>query len=99
MNLANQIDYTENGIVSKILMKETSGSLTLFAFDKGQSLSPHQSPLEAYICLLEGKARITIGDSVHELQAGESVSLPTGIDHAVEALEPFKMLLFMLAKS
>ncbi len=99
MNLVNRIDYSKDAIVSKQLIKENGGNCTLFAFDKGQQLSAHTSPYEAAVLLLEGEAVIQVADQKHTLGAGDFLSLPAQVPHALEAVEKFKMLLLMFNKS
>lgn len=94
--LAAQIACQEGAIVSRILVKASGGSLTLFAFDAGQSLSEHTVPHEALILVLDGTAGVTVGGERREVRAGESVRLPANVTHAVDAPQRFKMLLAIL---
>ena len=95
-NVASGIKYAEGAVVSKTIIKEPTGTITLFAFDKGQGLSPHTAPFDALVQVLEGKATITVGDERAEMKAGEAIILPANITHAVDATESFKMLLTMI---
>ena len=89
-------DYSSDGIVSKIILKKDGGNVTLFSFDKGQELSEHSAPFDALVQVLAGKGNIIIDKVSHQLSAGESIIMPANIPHAVEATEPFKMLLTMV---
>ncbi len=60
-NLLEQLNYQEESIVSKILLKKETGNVTLFAFDAGQGLSEHTSPFDALVQCLEGKIDIKVG--------------------------------------
>ncbi|MDO8593084.1 MAG: cupin domain-containing protein [bacterium] len=95
-NFAGSIAYQSGGVVSKTIINKPAGTLTLFAFDKDQSLSEHIAPFEAVVYLLEGRAEIKIEDRNNLLRAGDYLILPAGKTHAVKALEKFKMLLFMV---
>jgi quercetin dioxygenase-like cupin family protein len=95
-NVASGIEYAEGAVVSKTIIKEPTGTITLFAFDKGQGLSPHTAPFDALVQVMEGKVMITVGDERAEMEAGEAIILPANITHAVEATESFKMLLTMI---
>lgn len=95
-NVASGIEYAEGAVVSKTIIKEPTGTITLFAFEKGQGLSPHTAPFDALVQVVEGKATITVGDESAELGTGEAIILPANITHAVEATESFKMLLTMI---
>ena len=83
-------------VVSREIVKKQAGTVTVFAFDRGQGLSEHSAPFDALVMVLEGRGRIRIGGEDHELQAGEIIVMPANVPHAVEAPEPFKMLLVMI---
>ena len=95
-NLAKSIDYSENATVSKMIIKSQTGNITLFAFDKGQSLSEHSAPFDAFALITEGKGRITINKVDNDLNAGQFIVMPANIPHAVQAMEKFKMMLVMI---
>lgn len=90
--------YQEGSIVSRILLKTASGSVTLFAFDKNQALSEHTTPFEALAHMLEGEAEFIVGDKAMSLKAGQLVWMPANIPHALKATTRFKMLLTMLSE-
>ena len=95
-NLVNFIDYQNSAIVSKTIIQNSSGTITLFAFDKGQSLSEHTAPFDAFVMVLDGNFTITIGGQGHTVAAGEAVIMPANVPHAVVAIEKAKMLLVMI---
>ncbi|MEI8203231.1 MAG: cupin domain-containing protein [Bacteroidota bacterium] len=95
-NFAKEVSYSDNGIVSKRVLEKKTGNISLFSFDKGQSLSEHTAPFDAMIQVLEGKAEIIINKVPYEVMAGESIIMPANVPHAVNALEQFKMLLSMI---
>ena len=77
-------------------MEKRTGNVSLFAFDKGQSLSEHTAPFDAMVQVIEGKAEIIINNKPYILNAGESIIMPANNPHAVNAIEQFKMLLIMI---
>jgi quercetin dioxygenase-like cupin family protein len=85
--------YQKGQIVSRTLVQNRSVSLTLFAFDTGEEISSHASKGDAMVQVFDGKAKITIGENEYLLSAGETVVMPAGVPHALQAVEPFKMLL------
>lgn len=95
-NLAALISYSDEAIVSKTLIKRESGTVTLFAFDKGQGLSEHTAPFNAMVQVVDGKASVFIDKKEHTVTAGEFIIMPANIPHSLEATEPFKMLLIMI---
>jgi len=62
-------DYQEETVVSPTLLKRAGGTITLFAFDDGQSLSEHTAPFDAVAQVLEGEAGITIAGMPLQLSA------------------------------
>jgi quercetin dioxygenase-like cupin family protein len=93
------IESQAGAVVSRTLLKQPSGSVTVFAFDGGEGLSEHTTPHHAVICGLEGEAEIVIGSTPHIMTPGRALHLPADVPHAVTALSPFKMMLVMLKRS
>jgi len=98
LEMDKQVQYSENAIVSRQVIKDAGGNVSLFAFDKGQELSEHNAPFDALIQVLEGKVDIYIEGKVYPLGKGNSIIMPANIPHAVKAVERFKMLLTMVRK-
>ena len=94
--LSDHIVYAANSVVSKTIIKKETGTITLFAFDKGQGLSPHVAPFDALVQVVDGKCIFSIGLQKNTMQAGDCIILPAGIIHSVESVTPFKMLLTMI---
>jgi quercetin dioxygenase-like cupin family protein len=95
-NLAGLVDYQEGAVVSRIVIGKSVGTVTLFAFDEGQTLSEHTTPFDALVCALDGKAEFAVSGKPHLLQAGDAIILPANESHSVRALTKFKMLLVMI---
>ncbi len=93
LSLTALVTYQTGQIVSRTLVQNRGVSLTLFAFDTNEEISSHESKGDAMVQILDGKAKITIGEGTYFLSAGETVVMPAGVPHALEAVEPFKMLL------
>ena len=96
MVLKDQVSYQEGQIVSKTLVQNEAVSITLFAFDKGEEISTHESGGDAFVTCLDGMGRITIDGKEYLLREGESIVMPARHPHAVYGQEPFKMLLVVV---
>ncbi|MFB6291479.1 MAG: cupin domain-containing protein [Candidatus Bipolaricaulia bacterium] len=96
IELNDLVKYQPGAVVSRTLVDKNTVTLTLFAFDKGQTLSEHTSPHSAILQVLEGATRVTIDGKGYELQAGESIIMPANVPHGVDAVENFKMFLIMV---
>ncbi len=90
------VQYQEGSVVSRTVLEKKTGTVTLFAFDKGQGLSEHTAPFDALVYILDGEAEISISGRPLRLQAGETVVMPANEPHALRAINKFKMMLVMI---
>jgi quercetin dioxygenase-like cupin family protein len=95
-DLRELTDYQQGAVVSKEILKKDTGSVTLFAFDKGQGLSEHTAPFDALVSIIDGSAEITIEGVAYQVRAGEIIIMPAHKPHALKAVERFKMMLVMI---
>ncbi|MHC4416348.1 MAG: cupin domain-containing protein [Planctomycetota bacterium] len=94
--VADLVAYQEEAVVSRTLIKKGTGTVTVFAFDRGQSLSEHTVAFDALVQLLDGEAQITLSGTPHHLKQGDMIVMPANQPHAVRAVTRFKMLLVMI---
>jgi quercetin dioxygenase-like cupin family protein len=95
-SLGELLEYQDSSIVSRVLLKNKGGTVTLFAFDMGEGLSEHTAPFEALIFVIDGEAEVEIAGRAYTVRTGETITLPANIPHAVKAATRFKMLLTMI---
>jgi quercetin dioxygenase-like cupin family protein len=93
---ADLIKYQAGSIVSRELIRQKTGTVTLFAFDKGQGLSEHTAPFDAMVQIVEGEAEIMISAKKHHVKTGETIIMPANRPHALQAVKRFKMMLVMI---
>ena len=96
LHMAEQVDYQDGQIVSRTLVQNSKLSMTLFAFEKDEEISTHESGGDAMVTCLNGMGRITIDGVEHILHEGESIVMPARHPHAVYGQEQFKMLLVVV---
>jgi len=96
VKLSALVSYQRASVVSREILKRKTGTVTVFAFGKGQGLSEHTVPFDALVLILDGKAEITIAGVRHRLQKGEMMVMPANQPHAFRALQRFKMMLVMI---
>jgi quercetin dioxygenase-like cupin family protein len=96
VHLNDSIQYQEQSVVSKQLIKKDTGNVTLFAFDEGQGLSEHTAPFDAMVQVLDGEAEISIAKKPYHLKGGDMIIMPANQPHALKAVKRFKMLLVMI---
>lgn len=94
--LVNFVEYQDDSVVSREIIKKETGTVTIFAFDKGQGLSEHTAPFDALVNVLDGKAEIIISGKSYHLHAGNVIIMPAHQPHALKATERFKMMLVMI---
>jgi quercetin dioxygenase-like cupin family protein len=96
MNIEGLVSYQEGAVVSKTLLNKKAGTITLFAFDKGQGLSEHTAPYDATVQIVDGEAEITISGKVQTAKKGEMLIMPANEPHSLLSVERFKMVLIMI---
>ena len=94
--LTNTIEYVKDSIVSKTIVEKNTGTVTLFAFDKGQNLSEHTVPFDAMVLIIDGEGEVMINKKSHTVSSDQMIIMPANIPHAVNARKRFKMLLIMI---
>lgn len=94
--IAALVDYQDGNVVSRTIIERNTGTVTLFAFDKGQGLSEHTAPFDALVYIIDGEADIIISGKSLRMKPGEAVIMPANEPHALKAVERFKMMLIMI---
>ena len=96
MDLSQMVEYHAGSIVSRTIIDKPAGTITLFAFEKGQGLSEHTAPFDAMVYILDGEAEVKISGKPLHLKQGEMVIMPANQPHALKAIRRFKMMLAMI---
>lgn len=86
------IEYVPKSVVSKTILKKTSGNISVSSFDTGEELAEKTSPFDTYIQIIDGSAEITINDKNYVLKLGEGIVIPAHASHSINANEQFKMV-------
>ena len=97
-NLSDLVKYQENAVVSSEIIKKDAGTVTVFAFDKGQGLSEHTAPFDALVNIIDGQAEVSISGKLFTVKEGEMIIMPANKPHSMKGMEKFKMLLVMIKK-
>lgn len=96
VKLEQAVAYQKDSVVSKTVVNQPTGTVTLFAFDAGQGLSEHTAPFDALVQILDGTAEIVIDGVPNSVSAGEFLIMPAGHPHALRGVSRFKMMLVMI---
>mgnify|MGYP002655062613 FL=1 len=93
------IEYVPNSVVSKTILKKTSGNISVSSFDSGEELAEKKVPYDTYIQIIDGSAEITINKKVFVLHLGEGIVIPAHAAHSINANEQFKMISTVIKSS
>jgi len=96
LDLMTLVDYQAGSIVSREIVSQKTGTVTIFAFDEGQGLSEHTAPFDALVYVIDGETEITISGRSHRLTGGQMIIMPAHEPHALKAMKKFKMMLIMI---
>lgn len=96
LKMTGIVDYQDGAVVSREIIRKDTGTVTIFAFDKGEGLSEHTAPFDALVQVIDGEAEIFISGVKHSLVKDEMIIMPAGEPHALNASERFKMVLTMI---
>jgi quercetin dioxygenase-like cupin family protein len=96
LKFADLVSYQGGSVVSRVVLRQKGGNVTVFAFDAGQELSEHTAPFDALVNVMEGEVEVTISGTPIRVGAGESVIMPANQPHALKAISRSKMVLTMI---
>lgn len=96
LKVADLLEYQEGSVVSREIIRKETGTVTIFAFEKGEGLSEHTAPFDAMVQVIDGKAEIIISGKSNMVSEGEMIIMPANDPHALIAVERFKMILTMI---
>ena len=86
------LEYVPSSILIKTIIKKTTGNVTVTAVDAGEELAEKTSPFDTFIQIIDGSARVEIGDKKYKLRLGEGIIIPAHSPHCFNATEQFKMI-------
>ena len=86
------IEYVPNSIVSKTIIRKTTGNITVSSFDTGEELAEKTSPFDIYVQIIDGSAEVVINEIKYKLKLGEGIIIPAHAPHCFVATEQFKMV-------
>jgi quercetin dioxygenase-like cupin family protein len=96
LGIEELIEYQDGSVVSREIIRKETGTVTIFAFDKGEGLSEHTAPFDAMVQIVDGAAEITISGKKNLLKKGDMIIMPANEPHALHAVEMYKMVLTMI---
>lgn len=86
------IEYVPNAVVSRTIIKKTTGNITATSIASGEELSVKTNPFDTYVQIIDGTAEVTINEAVIVLKLGEGIIIPAHAKHSFNANVQFKMI-------
>ena len=86
------IEYIPNAVVSKTIIRKTTGNVTAMSFDSGEELAEKITPFDTFVQIIDGKAEVVIDKTRHYLNLGTRIIIPAHKSHCFNAKEKFKMI-------
>ncbi|KAF0132223.1 MAG: Cupin 2 barrel domain-containing protein [Bacteroidetes bacterium] len=86
------IQYMPNAVVSKTILKKTTGNITVSSFAAGEELAEKISPFDTFIQIIDGSAQLFINGKEYDLNLGDGIIIPAHSKHNFNANKQFKML-------
>ena len=96
LTLKDLIRYQDGTVASRMIVSNSSGSITLFSFDEDEGLSEHTAPYDATVTILDGSCEVWIAGETFQLIEGQTIIFPAHVPHALSAVTKFKMVLTMI---
>ena len=86
------IEYIEDSVVVKTILRKTTGSISVISIDSGEALAEKSIPFDKFVQIIDGKAEIIINGNSNFLNTGQSIIIPAHASNTVKANERFKMI-------
>lgn len=86
------VEYLPNAVMSKTIIKKSTGNVTAMSFSEGEELGEKTFPYDNYIQIIDGAADVTIGQKKFHLKLGSGIVIPAHSLHHFNANQQFKMI-------
>ena len=90
------IEYVPNSVVSKTIIKKSTGNISVMSFDTGEGLTEKTSPFDTFAQIIEGKADIVIDKVSNMLESGHGIIIPAHSPNFIKPNGRFKMILTVI---
>jgi quercetin dioxygenase-like cupin family protein len=90
------IEYLTNSVVSKTIIKKSTGNISIMSFDTGEGLTEKISPFDSFAQIVDGKATIVIDKIPHLLETGTGIIIPAHSSNYIKPNGRFKMILTLI---
>ena len=86
------IEYIPNSVVSKTILKKSTGNVSVMSFDSGEGLTEKTSPFDTFIQVIEGQAKIVIDGKACTVESGQGIIIPAHRSSKIKPNGRFKLI-------
>jgi quercetin dioxygenase-like cupin family protein len=86
------IEYVDNSVLMRTILKKSTGDVELMSFDAGEGLAEKISPFDTFLQIIEGKAEIFIDKKPNILLTGQGIVIPAHRSSYIKPHGRFKMI-------
>ena len=86
------IEYVSNAVVSKTIIRKSTGNISVMSFDSGEGLTEKTTPFDTFAQIIEGEAEIVIDQVSNHLKSGEGIIIPAHLPSFIKPNGRFKMI-------
>jgi quercetin dioxygenase-like cupin family protein len=86
------IEYVEGAVVTKTIIRKSTGNVSAMSFDAGTDIGDKISPFDNFIQVIEGTAELVINKKVHHMGLGKGIIIPAHTQYFFNAREKFKII-------
>lgn len=86
------IEYVPHSVVSKTIIKKSTGNVSAVSFDNGEALTEKIIPFDTFVQIIDGRAEIVLDGISNFLDTGHSIIIPAHTSNIVKAIGRFKMI-------
>lgn len=90
------IEYMANAVVTKTIIKKSTGNISVMSFDSGEGLQEKTSPFDTFAQIIDGQAEIVIDTVSHLLKTGDGIIVPAHSPNFIKPNGRFKMILTVI---
>ncbi|RFM26973.1 cupin [Deminuibacter soli] len=90
------IEYMSHAVVSKTIIRKSTGTVSVMSFDEGEGLTERIAPFDTYAQIIEGQAELVIDKETFLLTTGSSIIIPAHKSNTIKPNGRFKMILTVI---
>ncbi|MDZ7798700.1 MAG: cupin domain-containing protein [Patescibacteria group bacterium] len=94
-NIQEMINYSEEGIISKVIEKDDLGDVTLFSMSKSTEISQHTSTKAGYVYVVEGEGVFNLEGEDILMKSGVLIFMDANAKHSLKANENTTFILIL----